>query len=467
MTRKRTTTLVAKDRHGGANTVRESFFLPHRSDGLGLCVKVHTHLAIEVRGSQERTTRSSERKERQRNRDRNVDTNLTNIDLSLILASSGTAASEQGSTVPVGVAVDESDGLIQSICLEADEHRAKDLLLVAAHLRGHASDDGRGQEVALRVAGHLDATAIQSDGRTLLFSAGDQLLGAAESLRRDHRAEVGSRFVARVGGELGGTLNDVRHPLAALTDKHRRAERHTALTGGTEGGAHQLVDGLLLERVRQDRGVVLGRHVALHALAVRCGALVNVHTGALTTHKAHRADLRRVTDEVHCIVLALDHVHHTLGNASLRGQLHEQSGRAGHALARLQHKGVTAGDCQREHPQRDHGGKVERRHTTDHAERLTVGVGVDVRTNVLHRFAHHHAGCSTSVLNHLQSTEDITTGILKSLSLLSCDHACEALLVLTNQVLVLEHHGLASTNRGLVPSRVRSSRRLDGCLHLL
>ena len=81
--------------------------LPSRSNGLGLGVEADHRLAIEVGGSDEGSTRSSEAEEGKGHGDGNVDAHLTNIDLVLELASSSSRASEDSSAVTVRVVVDQ------------------------------------------------------------------------------------------------------------------------------------------------------------------------------------------------------------------------------------------------------------------------------------------------------------------------------------------------------------------------
>lgn len=45
-----------------------------------------------------------------------------------------TVGGEDGGAVAVGVPVDERNGLVQSVGLQDDEHRSKDLLSVAGHV---------------------------------------------------------------------------------------------------------------------------------------------------------------------------------------------------------------------------------------------------------------------------------------------------------------------------------------------
>lgn len=62
-------------------------------------------------------------------------THLAHIHLVSVFACSGAVCGEDGCAVAVGVIVDHADGIVQSLRLEDDQHRAEDLLGVALHLR--------------------------------------------------------------------------------------------------------------------------------------------------------------------------------------------------------------------------------------------------------------------------------------------------------------------------------------------
>lgn len=53
----------------------------------------------------------------------------------------------------------------------------------------------------------------------------------------------------------------------------------------------------------------------------------------------------------------------------------------------------------REHPQWNHSGEVERSYTSTHADGQGVGVGVHVLGNIVHRLAHLQ-GCDTAAVFH-------------------------------------------------------------------
>lgn len=70
---------------------------------------------------------------------------------------------------------------------------------------------------------------------TLLDTSFDEVKGTLAGLGRNHGANVGVRFVARVHLETLGHLNHVLGPAAGLADKHNRRQRHAALAGGAKG----------------------------------------------------------------------------------------------------------------------------------------------------------------------------------------------------------------------------------------
>lgn len=60
---------------------------------------------------------------------------LANIHFVRVFARSSTVGGEDGGAVAVGVSVDQGNGLVQIVSLQDDEHRSKDLLPVARHVR--------------------------------------------------------------------------------------------------------------------------------------------------------------------------------------------------------------------------------------------------------------------------------------------------------------------------------------------
>lgn len=118
-------------------------------------------------------------------------------------------------------------------------------------------------------------------------------------------------------------------------------------------------------------------------------------------HRPSLCSIRALTG-----MLPVDDVEGSVRSAGILQHLGEQHGTGGHALRRLQQKGVAAGQGHGEHPQRDHGGEVERGDACAHAEGQAVGVGVHVFGEGGQRFSQHQGGDAAGVLNHLWRKEE-------------------------------------------------------------
>lgn len=90
-----------------------------------------------------------------------------------------------------------------------------------------------------------------------------------------------TKEVTCIDAQRLGALHQLRQPLLGLADEYGRGERHAALAGRPEGGAHQLVDGVLLVGVGHHHAVVLG--------SLRRGNVGHHSTGdSLHSHIKHR-----------------------------------------------------------------------------------------------------------------------------------------------------------------------------------
>ena len=87
-----------------------------------------------------------------------------------------------------------------------------------------------------------------------------------------------------------------------------------------------LVDRVLLVGIRHDHAVVLRSHVALHSLpwiylgspasllkpTIRASPLIDVLASSVASDKADCTDVRVIADEVHRVMLPVDHVDHSV-----------------------------------------------------------------------------------------------------------------------------------------------------------
>ena len=97
------------------------------STDLVLRVELQPGPPIEAQVTQEASLVSAPAKHGQWHRDRDIDTNLSDVHLSLELPRGGSTLREDGSAVSVWVGVDDCEGVVESICFQTEENRAEDL----------------------------------------------------------------------------------------------------------------------------------------------------------------------------------------------------------------------------------------------------------------------------------------------------------------------------------------------------
>src|SRR5882762_5013095 len=93
--------------------------------------------------------------------------------------------------------------------------------------------------------------------------------------------------------------------------------------------------------------------------------------------KRDRVDVGMVEQRVDRLTRAMHHVEHALGKPRLEKDLGEALTAEWRPLRRLEHKRVSGDDRQREHPERDHHGEVERWDARAYADGVAIEVLVD------------------------------------------------------------------------------------------
>lgn len=333
---------------------------PHTRHRLQLSVKVDTRLAVERAHTAARDTLlvAGEGEHGERHGDGHVDTDLAGLDPPAEGLGCGAGAGEDGDTVAILVRVDEVDGLVERVDVEADQDGAEDLLPVAAHGGGHVGDDGGGDPVAVGVLLGGEAAAVEEDLGAFFFGRGDEGLDALLGVRGDHGSQVGAGFETAVDAEALGAFREVGEPFFRLADHDEGRQGHAALAGGSKGGSHNGVEELVLVAVGEDGSVVLGAEVGLNALAVGGAAGEDVFTGFVTAHEGDGLDGGFVKDEVYGVMGAMNDVHDTRWETSFLDEFGQDHGCAGVALGRLEDQGVAGDGGDGNAPERDHGGEV-------------------------------------------------------------------------------------------------------------
>lgn len=132
-------------RHGDLFLGSQSILgTPETSDGLPLGVEAKTILAVEVgeAGSGDRGFVAGEAEHGQGDGDGDVDANLAGLEVLLEQGGRGPGAGEDGGAVAVRVGVDQIDGFLRGVDVQADQDGAEDFFSVAFHVRLDVGDDG-------------------------------------------------------------------------------------------------------------------------------------------------------------------------------------------------------------------------------------------------------------------------------------------------------------------------------------
>ena len=116
---------------------------------------------------------------------------------------------------------------------------------------------------------------------------------------------------------------------------------------------------------------------------------------------------------INLLTPAVDDLHQVPWKARFIEQLNQSIRRHGILLRWLQHKGIATSDGHGEHPHRYHRRKIEGGNTDTHTQGLNQAVGIDAASNVFRGLAHHHRRDITGLLNHFDTTPDITLRIGK------------------------------------------------------
>jgi len=122
-------------------------------------------------------------------------------------------------------------------------------------------------------------------------------------------------------------------------------------------------------------------------------------------------------------------------------------------LGGLEHERVAAGHRERQEPHGHHGREVERADRAEHADRLAVGLAVDVGRDVLEVAALHRRRHGGGALDHLDRAADLGECVGQRLAHVLRDQAGDLLLVLDQRLAQREHAPRALDRRCAAPGR--------------
>ena len=250
-------------------------------------------------------------------------------------------------------------------------------------------------------------------------------------------------------------------------DRHGDGNGHASFTRRAVGRTHQRVGCLIDIGIRKHQHVVLGAAERLHAFAGLAPGRVDVLGNRGRADEAHRLDVGVKQDRIDRFLVTMNDVQHAAGQSCFVQQSGDEHRCGRIALGRLEDEGVAAGDGHRVHPQRNHGGKIERRNSRHDAQGLAVAVGVDVRADVAAEIALEQMGNAANEIHHLDAASDLAQRVRVGLAMLGADAAGDLLAMLVQQRLELEQIVGALRRRRFRPGRVGCLGRGDGACDVL
>lgn len=107
----------------------------------------------------------------------------------------------------------------------------------------------------------------------------------------------------------------------------------------------------------------------------------------------------------------MDHIDHTFGNPCLFQEINEDICGTRYLLRWLNYICISQSNCQREHPERNHCWEIEWADTCADTERSSIGIDVDVSSNVLDGLPHGQRVETSSMFDNFITSEHVTSCI--------------------------------------------------------
>jgi hypothetical protein len=223
-------------------------------------------------------------------------------------------------------------------------------------------------------------------------------------------------------------------------------------------------DGTLQVGVGHDQERVLGAAKRLDALALGRGRGVNMLGHRAGTDHAHRLDVRMGHDFLGDAAGAVNDIEHAGRGAAGRKQLGQTDGGQRRPLGRFEHERIAAGHGHRNHPQRNHDGKVEGGESRHHAQRLPDHLTVNARGDILQHRAHAVRGDAGGKLDDLDAALHVAGGFAQGLAVIQNDQLDQFAAMFFEFLLKAEQHPRSLHDRRTAPDGEGLARAGHGVL---
>src|SRR5690606_29495804 len=380
---------------------------------------------------------------------RHVDTDHTHMDAAAKFTGHVTVTGKACHTVAELMLVDQLNGAGQVRYAYAAQHRAEDFILIDAHLGGDMIEQGAAHPEAVLATltgfGAVKVTAVHQQFGAFLHTFVDAAADAFACLLRHDGAHFGGGVSAVQNLQAASAFFQLgQDALGRVTHQHGYRDGHATFACRAVGGTDQGVHGQVDVGVRHDDQVILGAAQSLDALATDSAHFINTVGNRGGTHKGHGLHVLVVDQGLNCVFVTLHHVEYAIGQTGFFQQLGNEQAGAGVDRAGFQHKGVTRGDGNGEHPHGHHAREVERGDARDDTQGLAHGPVVDIGADLRGEIAFEQLRNAASKLHNFNTASDFAHCIGQNLAMLGCNHGCQLFLVLVEQGQKVEQHAGAA-----------------------
>src|SRR5665213_24044 len=170
--------------------------LPPTGHGLSAGVELHAIGPVDVQVTEERAVPAAEGVVGDGYRNGDVDANHPCGNFGLEALGGGAVIGEDRGAVAVSVALDQIEGVVESVNSNDAQHWSEDLIGVDPHVNGDLIEETRPEPIAFRRSLGLKVASVYGDLRSFRFAYSHVRSHAIAVLRGDQRAHLGVRVRA-------------------------------------------------------------------------------------------------------------------------------------------------------------------------------------------------------------------------------------------------------------------------------
>ncbi|EDK41263.2 hypothetical protein PGUG_05361 [Meyerozyma guilliermondii ATCC 6260] len=220
---------------------------------------------------------------------------------------------------------------------------------------------------------------------------------------------------------------------------------HTPSSGSTKGSTIDSIDESRLVGIWKHHQMVFCTQIGLYSFSQLTSTLVNVGTCLVASNKSNGFNSWILNNFVHCIVFSMDNVDHSRRNSCLLCEFSDDHRGSRNPLGRLDNSCITCNQHQWQRPKRNHSWKVERTDRTNNSKWFSDHFCLHIGSH-LKPAGHHIVGNVTCSFCNLKTSQHISLGISKRLTLFQHNYSSNSIHIFPKQSHKLEGNTLTTNN---------------------